>query len=105
MKNTLSLIVLMFLIISCNNSKNQVSYAKTNSATKKDTVHQGKILMETYCYACHNPAGTESNRLAPPMIAIKKHYISDNTTKTKFINDIQNWIANPNEKTQKCMAQ
>ena len=53
--------------------------------------------METYCYACHNPTANHDGRIAPPMIAVKKHYISDDTTKEQFITDIQNWIKTPSE--------
>ena len=31
------------------------------------------------------------------MIAIKKHYIKENTSKEDFINDVQRWIGDPNE--------
>ena len=58
--------------------------------------HPGKRLMETNCYACHNPTASHENRIAPPMIAIKNHYISNNTAKEEFINSIKAWIKNPN---------
>lgn len=63
--------------------------------------HPGKKLMETYCYACHNPETSHDNRLAPPMIAVKKHYKNENTTKKEFINDFKKWIKNPSEETSK----
>ncbi|GAA4977067.1 hypothetical protein [Algibacter aquimarinus] len=99
----LALAVVLFLV-SCNNS-NKVSYAKNdiNIDVKKDqdSIHSGKKLMETYCYACHDARTSEDKRLAPPMIAVKRHYISRNTSKEEFIVNIQNWIANPNEKDAK----
>ena len=49
--------------------------------------HPGKKLMETNCYICHNPVTSHDNRLAPPMIAVKKHYKNENTTKKEFIDD------------------
>lgn len=102
MKNTLLLISLITLLfVSCNNSNSKVSYAIKNNDFKKDTIHSGKKLMETYCYACHDATKTEENRLAPPMIAIKRRYIFKDTSKEEFITDMQNWIKNPTEKEAK----
>ena len=60
-----------------------------------------KKLLETYCYACHDPKTPEDKRLAPPMIAVKTRYIFNDTTKEEFINIVQNWVKNPNEKDAK----
>lgn len=59
--------------------------------------HPGKKLMETNCYVCHSPTASHDDRIGPPMVAIKRHYIDDETTKEQFIEDIQAWIKNPNE--------
>lgn len=102
MKNTLFLIgFLSFLFISCNNSNTRVSYAIKNNDVKTDSIHPGKKLMEVYCYACHDAITTEENRLAPPMIAIKRRYIFKDTSKEEFIADMQNWVKNPTEKNAK----
>jgi hypothetical protein len=58
--------------------------------------HPGKKLMEIHCYTCHSPTASQNNRIGPPMIAIKKHYLNDDTTKEEFIAAIQTWIKNPN---------
>ncbi|MCF7568485.1 hypothetical protein L3X37_08925 [Sabulilitoribacter arenilitoris] len=42
--------------------------------------------METNCYLCHSPSVNHGNRIAPPMIAIKKHYIDDATQKNNLLN-------------------
>ncbi|MGB0999101.1 MAG: c-type heme family protein [Flavobacteriales bacterium] len=63
--------------------------------------HVGKKLMETNCYVCHAVSGAKENRIAPPMISIKEHYISENTTKEEFIAAMQNWIKNPTEENVK----
>lgn len=59
--------------------------------------HPGKKLMETNCYVCHSPTASEADRIGPPMIAIKKHYINNDTSKEEFIEAMQAWIKNPNE--------
>lgn len=53
--------------------------------------------METNCYVCHSPTATLNDRIGPPMEAIKRYYINDETTKEQFIADMQAWIKNPNK--------
>lgn len=85
------------IFYSCqNNNKN--SYAKE---TNNQQIYSGKKIMENKCYVCHNPTTSGKDRIAPPMIAIKKHYILENTSKEEFIKSMQNWIKNPIEKNAK----
>jgi len=61
-------------------------------------VHPGKKLMETQCYLCHSPSAPEKEgRIGPPMIAIKAHYINDNTTKEEFANAMWDFVEKPSE--------
>lgn len=102
MKNALLIIGLLGLLFTgCNNTNAKVSYAEKTNDYKKDTIHPGKKLMETYCYACHDATTNEDSRLAPPMIAIKRRYIFKDTSKEEFIKDMQNWVKNPTEKNAK----
>lgn len=95
MKNFILLILLSVFVLSCNNSKkNEYSAFQKQFEAKK---HPGKKLMETNCYVCHSPSASHEDRIAPPMIAIKKHYINDDTTKEQFIEAMQAWIKNPNQ--------
>lgn len=88
-------ILVSVFILSCNNSKNKdlSAFEKNMQANN----HPGKKLMETNCYVCHSPTASHDDRIGPPMIAIKKHYLNEETTKEEFIADIKTWIKNPNE--------
>ncbi len=99
MKNFVLLIFFSVLILSCNNSKNK-EYSASIKQLKTNN-HPGKKLMETNCYVCHSPSASHNDRIAPPMIAIKKHYINDDTTKEQFIAAMQAWIKNPNKDNAK----
>lgn len=102
MKNTLFTIILLGLFFfSCTNSNKKNSYTSQNNLQKPDTIHPGKKLMKVYCYACHNATTSENDRVAPPMIAIKRRYIFEDTSKDEFINDMKLWIQNPTEKKAK----
>lgn len=101
---TYILLPLLLIFLSCKESKTD-NYAalkdKNPTKTLVNQEHPGKKLMKTNCYVCHNPTASHENRIAPPMIAIKKHYINDKTTKEEFIQSMQSWIKNPTEKNAK----
>ncbi|WP_407556906.1 DUF3365 domain-containing protein [Winogradskyella sp. 4-2091] len=99
MKNSLLLLVLVVFLVSCNSNKKDPYSAANKEVAAKE--HPGKKLMETNCNICHSPAATQQNRIGPPMIAIKRHYIDSGTTKEEFVSAIQAWIKNPNAKDAK----
>lgn len=93
------LTVLMFtacVLLGCKDQKEFYRAAQSAKPTKGD-MHPGKKLMETHCYLCHGPKVGHNERLGPPMIAVKSHYIDKFKTKADFVNAIQKWIKNPNK--------
>lgn len=97
----LTLLIVFAFIFSCKDSQKPSYSKKKVTSNLKVQEHIGKRLMETNCYTCHSPSSNETERVAPPMIAIKKHYINNNTTKDVFIESMQNWIKNPTEENAK----
>ncbi len=97
--------ILLLLFMGCQNGKTNnyenTSVIQSEADSIDVTTHPGKKLMEINCYVCHSPTTNQGDRVGPPMIAIKKHYISDDTTKEEFIKNIQDWIKNPNENDAK----
>jgi len=97
MKYLLTLSILIILV-GCKDAKPS-DYSQTSESniakTAIATTHPGKKLLETQCYTCHNPTTPEEGRLAPPMVAIKAHYINSFTTKEDFIKSIQSFIDSP----------
>ena len=92
---------IVFLFFGCkNDTANQTEYTNKN-AMQLEHEHPGKKLMEINCYACHNPTTSENSRIAPPMIAIKRHYKTEGVTKKEFIQDIQKFMKNPNPEDAK----
>ncbi|WP_439127803.1 c-type heme family protein [Polaribacter sp.] len=97
----LTLLLGLTVFFSCKDS-NRPSYSKKNNEViKKTQPHEGKKLMENKCYVCHSPSASHDDRIAPPMIAIKKHYISSETTKEEFITSLQNFVKNPTKEATK----
>ena len=71
---------------------------QTNELTNE---HPGKVLLETKCYACHHPSSAENTRIAPPMIAIKKHYIDEKTTYADFKEALWTFVEKPTSEKAK----
>lgn len=98
----LIIIFLAFFFTACN-SNTRKEYSANNENSEIDIIqeHPGKKLMENNCYVCHNPKTAEASMIAPPMIAVKMHYISEDTTKEGFINDMVEWAKKPSEEKSK----
>ncbi|TXE16745.1 DUF3365 domain-containing protein [Psychroserpens burtonensis] len=99
MKNLIVLMLLLLFVFGCNKTKDK-SYVSTTEIEKVES-HPGKKLMQINCYVCHSPTASHDDRIGPPMVAVKKHYLEDGMTKEQFTNDIQNWINNPTKDTAK----
>ncbi|TYB79153.1 c-type heme family protein [Bizionia myxarmorum] len=100
-RNIFLLTIILAVVSSCKNEK-QEGQDYVNSATiDKQQNHPGKKLMEVNCYVCHSPTANHDERIAPPMAAIKNHYLSEGITKADFIRDIESYVKNPTEANSK----
>lgn len=99
---------LIFLVTSCNtnNRSEYLATAENSEFAKGETIqeHPGKKLMENNCYVCHNPKTAEESMIAPPMIAVKIHYLSENPSKEDFVNSMIEWSKSPSEETSKMLG-
>ena len=96
----LILLISIVAIVSCkdSNSSNYITKKELNAiSTKAFDSHPGEKLMKNYCFACHNATTSEENRIAPPMISIKKRYLLENPSKAEFIKSMQEFIKDPEE--------
>ncbi len=104
MKIVIILIATM-LLTACNTNTSgeylALAHESVNTQIDSPQEHPGKKLMENNCYVCHDPQASEDRMMAPPMIAIKKHYISADTTKEEFINAMLDWSKKPSEEKSK----
>jgi nitrate reductase cytochrome c-type subunit len=97
--------ILLTILVSCKEAKKTESKPVENKVESPSAeaakIHPGKKIMETECYLCHNPKASEVSMIAPPMVAIKKHYIDSATTKEQFIAAMVDWINDPQEEKSK----
>lgn len=84
------------LFISCENqTKPEAAELTENDSTQLLMKDKGLKLLEQNCYSCHSPQGDHDSRLAPPLIAIKRHYIDDETSLEQFTSDLIHFIDSP----------
>lgn len=57
---------------------------------------KGKVLTEALCMACHGDAQQGQARLAPPMMMVKRHYMS--LEKKEMVEAIMKWVKKPDAK-------
>jgi hypothetical protein len=89
----------LLLLLSCNSNQNDSYIASSTvvETTLADPEHPGKALLEKNCYACHNASAAHEDRIAPPMIAVKMHYLSEGTSKEEFTAALLEWTREPSE--------
>lgn len=93
----LGLAILIFTLGCKDKVQETYTTSQVIDSRVKHNEHPGKKLMEMYCYVCHNPTTDHDNRIAPPMEAIKRHYMSQDTSKENFIASMLEWVKNPIE--------
>ncbi|MDY0780994.1 DUF3365 domain-containing protein [Tenacibaculum sp. IB213877] len=98
MKKLAILTVLSFsFLLSCNSKKEKYESTSTKKQEKvaEQKVHPGKKLIKTQCFLCHSPTASHDDRIAPPMIAVKAHYVDANTTKEEFTKKFVDFVTKP----------
>ncbi len=101
MKNLL-LFLSLVIIFSCKDKSKTIPIDTTseNEVAQPGESHPGRQIIETECYICHDPQGSEESMIAPPIIAIKRHYITENTTKDQFTEDLIKWVNDPDTESK-----
>lgn len=92
---TLCLITIFFFGSCKKETKDYLLIATQQNTVKKIQEHPGKKLMETHCYVCHSPSAEMNELIAPPMAAIKAHYLLNEPSKGEFIEEIVSFVENP----------
>lgn len=87
-----------FALLSCNNSNKKTTNLIPKPLAEAKVIaktHPGKRITKQLCVSCHNPSASENDRIAPPLVAIKAHYITKNTTKEAFIAELKSFLKKP----------
>ncbi|NGX84376.1 hypothetical protein [Aequorivita sp. KMM 9714] len=97
--------ILIVVILSAYNYNTEDKYSEIAQSNPSEVIfkqeHPGKRLMENNCNICHNPKTAEESIIAPPMVAVKMHYISEETTKEEFVDAMLDWAKEPSVEKSK----
>ena len=100
MRALLFLAILTF-VFSCKDQPKKAEEAQDVPMSSEELAAQGEQLMSTYCYQCHNPETSEESMLAPPMIGVKTHYMTEGISKEDFVADMLAWMKGPKAENSK----
>ena len=57
----------------------------------------GKQLFQQHCASCHGTPTAGQRRIAPPIFAVKNHYLAVHNEELTFVSAIEEWVSNPVE--------
>ncbi|MCZ4409655.1 DUF3365 domain-containing protein [Cryomorphaceae bacterium 1068] len=86
---------------SCGTSNENHRQTEAPVSMIQTDLNNGFNLLDKNCFSCHSPKGAHDARIAPPMVAIKKHYIDDQTTLDIFSDDLIAFVQNPTKENSK----
>lgn len=58
-------------------------------------IERGAELLPIHCEACHHPSSAMDQRLAPPMIAVKEHYLDEGSRLEDFQAELTRFVQQP----------
>ncbi|WP_338769737.1 c-type cytochrome [Bernardetia sp. ABR2-2B] len=104
-----------FLVMSCSDSKKETNTTSSPKEeitqtsqkevekvlTPEEELVKGLQLMEANCYSCHSPSASQAVASAPPMEAVKRHYIKEGTTQEEFTKELIAFVSNPSKEKAK----
>ena len=63
-------------------------------AAESEQLNEAEVLYFQYCDSCHGETGgmNMSKRIAPPLFAVKRHYIGSYPDEMTFVNAIADWV-------------
>ena len=93
--------IFLLLVVGCKDQSIDQKIDDLDISEAVQSKHPGKLLMEAQCYVCHKPPGEDKGRLAPPMKAVKNHYLKEGVSKEEFISQITKWVEEPSLKKSK----
>lgn len=93
---TLTLSIFISLLLSCGNA-DKFSTQQPEDAATLALLKQGEGLIEANCYSCHSATAPLNGRLAPPMAAVRSHYLDEKSTLAGFTGELIRFVQKPSE--------
>jgi cytochrome c553 len=89
--------ILATIVLSCGKADRTSPMQPEDQATLA-LIEKGEGLITSNCYSCHSTsAPIEGGRLAPPMEAVKNHYLNKEATLDAFTGQLIRFVHKPSE--------
>ena len=86
---------LTLLLGSCNSGDGSIEESENSDRLIVKNYDRAIQLLNEKCFACHSNKVPHDNLLAPPMIAVKKHYLKKYPTKEDFVKNFVSFVDHP----------
>lgn len=93
----LSIVLIAFSLVKCQDDAPEHQNTIPGQAVSQDEAFR---IIEQNCISCHAPRGTQP-RVAPPLAAMKMHYMEGDPTEAEFVAAIVKFVQNPNKEDAK----
>lgn len=95
-KIIMSAFTIMATLILTNCVQNTKKQTETTKAKDTQIYKDGLAILEQNCIACHTPHEKGmGNRIAPPLFAMKQHYLETSKKESEFVNNMTSFLLNP----------
>jgi len=96
MKKNSKALIISLLVLVFGACADKATSQENQSVVSSEAASEGLTLVKKKCYACHNPnTKSHDDIIAPPLIAVKKHYSRAYPAQDEFVREMTNWITNP----------
>jgi mono/diheme cytochrome c family protein len=93
MKRILLLLTIFTLILGFSNCQRTAESEEV--ALDEEQLALGFQLIESNCFTCHSPNAGMQQRIAPPMVAVKRHYVDSTVSAVAFTEAIKRFVLYP----------
>ncbi|MTB50334.1 DUF3365 domain-containing protein [Lewinella sp. W8] len=96
LKQLFSFLLLFLVFFSCSETDPAGEAQLPSDPAILAAMDRGQELLRINCESCHHPSDSLGGRLAPPMVAVKDHYLSDTSTLEGFTWAFTRSVQKPN---------
>jgi len=89
-------LILLVLIISILGISNCSNPSFSEGAQNKSDKKKGQQFIAKNCLSCHSPTARASERIAPPLFAVHRHYLKDHPEKKDFVAAMRSFLEETN---------
>ncbi|WP_053975572.1 c-type heme family protein [Mangrovimonas xylaniphaga] len=85
---------LSLALVSCAETAKTKTIAQ-EAPISKEAFEEAHSIVTQNCVTCHAPAGNPTTRIAPPLIAVKDHYLKPDMTEAEFVQSVASFLNTP----------